>query len=229
MLVPHCGALSAFAAAIVAAWTSIHQGHLPAPRPAPFTMAGIRTRAKGAMRESSVDPRIEALRAQLGTTRFFRFIASMPVRGERLHFWQSRESDILEERDGIAFPRDPAALTTLLGPFLPAHPSLPADRLPAWVVLEELGGGAPVQAVGRITGPHARFYFRARHDSWSISISADPEVDPVDVGGTEGAYFYHEEDFGYVADEASYMPLDTARFFIVRELSRWRESRVDGG
>jgi hypothetical protein len=174
------------------------------------------------------DPSIEALCRHLGKARFFRFIATLPSGPGPLLFWQSRELDLLEQREGIVFPREPNELLVQLRPFLPPYPSLAPELLPGWIVFDEFGGSVPVQATGRTVAPQARFYFRSRHDGWSISVSADPKVDPVDVGGTEGAFFYHEEDFGYVRDEASYIPLDVARFFIVRELTRWRTSGSSG-
>jgi hypothetical protein len=99
------------------------------------------------------------------------------------------------------------------------------DALPIWIVLDELGGSAPVQGYGRVLEPPARFYFRSRHEHWSIGVSTNPELDPVDVfeSGPDG--FFHEEAFGQGPYDASYMPLDVARFFIVRELTRWRSCR----
>ena len=175
---------------------------------------------------ASTDTRIDALRRHLGETRFLRFIATLQGGRGPLLFWQSRELDILEQRDGLAFPRERSELAAALLPFLPPHPTLPAELLPDWIVLDEFGGSMPLQAIGHTTNPEARFYFRARHESWSISVSADPKVDPIDVGGSDGPHFYHEEDFGYVREEAGHMPADTARFFIVRELTRWRDSTL---
>lgn len=172
------------------------------------------------------DPRIDALRRHLGEKGFFRFIATLPAGSRRLLFWQARELDLLERAEGIVFSRDAAALTSLLSPLLPTHPALPAEALPSWIVFDELGGSMPVQATGRVIQPAARFYFWARHEHWTIGLSANPEVDPVDVGGTEDDYFFHEEEFGYGREDASYMPLDVARFLIVRELTRWRASKM---
>lgn len=176
------------------------------------------------MSAAEPDPRIEALRLHLGEKRFFRFIAMLPSAG-RLLFWQARELDLLEHERGIVLPRDGAELTLLLSPLLPSHPTLSAESLPGWIVFEEFWGAAPVQATGSVLHPAARFYFRARHEHWTIGVTKDPEVDPVDVGGTKDDCFFHKEEFGYQRDEASYMPLD-ARFFIVRELTSWRESRM---
>lgn len=121
--------------------------------------------------------------------------------------------------------RDPATLMALLSPLAPAHPVLAEDDSPGWIVFEELGGSAPVQATGHTIRPACRFYFRARHEHWSIGVSTDPEVDPADVFGPGEHSFFHEEQFGFLRDEASYMPPDVARFLIVRELIRWRGSR----
>jgi len=174
------------------------------------------------------DPRIDALRRHLGDVRFLRFVAKLRFKRERLLFWQSEALDRLEQEEGIVFPRDHAALAALLLPSLPPHPSLPREQVPEWIVFDELGGEAPVQGTGRSTEPAARFYFRARHEIWSLGISIDPDVDPVDIDGTDGRFFYHEEPFGYESEEASRMPLDVARFFIVRELVRWRHAARDG-
>ena len=40
-------------------------------------------------------------------------------------------------------------------------------------------GTSPVQAEGTING-HL-FYFRARHDEWTFSISESSRIDPVDI------------------------------------------------
>ena len=45
--------------------------------------------------------------------------------------------------------------------------------------IEYFGGAAPVQTWGTIAGK--RFYFRARHNGWSLGIALSPAVDPVDV------------------------------------------------
>ncbi len=177
------------------------------------------------MSEARQDPRIASLRKHLGETRFVRFIAALPAGPGQLLFWQSHELDLLEHAEGIVFSRDAAELTALLAPLLPDHPTLPAEALPSWIVFEEFEGSAPVQVTGHVIQPRARFYFRARHQHWTIGLSTDPGVDPIDIGGTENDSFFHEEEFGYARDEASYMPLDVARFFIVRELTRWRSSR----
>lgn len=39
---------------------------------------------------------------------------------------------------------------------------------------------APVQAEGTVAG--RPFYFRARHDEWTFSVSESAGLDPVDVG-----------------------------------------------
>ena len=54
------------------------------------------------------------------------------------------------------------------------------------LVVDGVGGNCPVQGEGWIGG--LPFFFRARHDSWSISISKTPDGDPIDVrfGKTPG-------------------------------------------
>ena len=51
------------------------------------------------------------------------------------------------------------------------------------------------------------------------------DEDPVDVGDDSDSTFYAEREHGELADEASYMSHDEARFVIVRELTRLKESR----
>jgi hypothetical protein len=59
--------------------------------------------------------------------------------------------------------------------------------------ITSIGGWCPVQAEGIIDGKP--FYFRARGEGWSFSVSANPEGDPVDVscfGPGDGDFYYDE-------------------------------------
>ena len=69
---------------------------------------------------------------------------------------------------------------------------------------------------------------RARHESWSLG--AERNATELPVGDFEDGpdTFFVSEDFGVEAFDASYMTLDAARYFIVRELSRLR-ARPDSG
>ncbi|HZT61078.1 MAG TPA: hypothetical protein VFA21_20905 [Pyrinomonadaceae bacterium] len=77
---------------------------------------------------------------------------------------------------------------------------------------------APVEAEGTIGG-HP-FYFRARHERWTFSVSEDADVDPVDIDSPEeGAAhgFFAAEKYGRSkSSAASYMPLDEAERIIER-------------
>ncbi len=63
------------------------------------------------------------------------------------------------------------------------------------------------------------FYFRARHEHWTFSLSEDPAVDPVDIDSPEvGAAhgFYAEGEYGSEPFAASWMPHEEARSIIER-------------
>jgi hypothetical protein len=79
-------------------------------------------------------------------------------------------------------------------------------------------GAAPIQAEGTVNG--FKFYFRARHDEWTFSISEHAEIDPVDIQFPETGkkYGYFAEDkYGTEFDsKASYMEYDIAKEIIQR-------------
>ncbi len=95
-------------------------------------------------------------------------------------------------------------------------------EVPTWIVIESLGGAAPLQALGTVRGG-GRWYFRARHEQWELYATRRPGADPLE---DEGA-LYHEEAYGFLPSAASYMPEDEARAFIVAQLTRWKASLVD--
>ena len=68
-----------------------------------------------------------------------------------------------------------------------------------------IGGNCPVQAEGTINGHE--FYFRARGDSWSLSVGG-PDV----VGHP---VWYYEQPYGEWPD-AGWMSVDEARAFILK-------------
>jgi hypothetical protein len=84
------------------------------------------------------------------------------------------------------------------------------------IVNAELGlngtiyGTAPVQAHGTING--FSFYFRARWDEWTFSISEHSEIDPVDIQfveqGNQYGYFAEGQYGGENEYKASYMEND---------------------
>jgi hypothetical protein len=160
------------------------------------------------------------LRSALGDDerRYRRFVAQLwsPRSDGLIMFWQCEVLDGLERDAGLVLPRNAAELAALL----PALTTLSETEVPSWLHVEELSGACPVQGVGTVGA--WRWYFRARHDCWSISASRDTERDPVDVFGNSSNTFYTEEPYGDSSEAASYMPLDEARFYIVRELRRLR-------
>jgi hypothetical protein len=79
-----------------------------------------------------------------------------------------------------------------------------------------LGGNCPVQAEGEINGKP--FYFRARGESWSLSIGGEP------VGNPEWAHF---EWFGEWPD-AGWMTEEQAEAFLRRAAARYAEGKPGG-
>ena len=86
-----------------------------------------------------------------------------------------------------------------------------------YVDIVSIGGYCPVQADGTIGGNP--FYFRARHDYWTLTI-AKPGDDPVDACLLYGqqpsqAIYHHRQDYGPEGQHtAGYMSLQEARRFI---------------
>jgi len=79
-------------------------------------------------------------------------------------------------------------------------------------------GSAPVQADGTING--FPFYFRARWDEWTFSISENPQISPIDIQfietGKEHGYFAE----GRIGKEweclASYMEVNMVKDIITK-------------
>ena len=74
------------------------------------------------------------------------------------------------------------------------------------LVFEDLGGECPVQGEGTYRGKD--FYFRARHESWSLRIDLCPEYYPL------RAAFETWGDYGEEEFDASFMPIEDAVAFI---------------
>jgi hypothetical protein len=159
-----------------------------------------------------------------GDRRYRKFVKQLasPRSDGLLHFWQSAVLDRLQAELGLVLPRRASKLRALL-PALAEPARLGAGAVPNWICIDEIGGPAPVQAYG--SAGSWRWYFRARHNSWSLGAVLGQAEDPVAVGGNSDTTFYAEEEYGDLTDEASYMDLDEARFLIVRELLRLKETR----
>jgi hypothetical protein len=91
------------------------------------------------------------------------------------------------------------------------HIPMTHDTLDGRLLIDYLGGNCPVQAEGTICGEP--FYFRARGNSWSMSIGGS------DVVGNPHWEYY--ENYGQDAFEAGWMPEAEALVFIQREALRW--------
>jgi hypothetical protein len=74
---------------------------------------------------------------------------------------------------------------------------------------------APVQAEGTVAG--RAFYFRARGEEWTFTISERPDGDPVVLGPEDavtGTAWYRSGTVPGGRFAASYLSLDEARFLI---------------
>ena len=85
------------------------------------------------------------------------------------------------------------------------------------LTVDWVGGLCPVQAEGRIDD--AEFYFRARGDSWSLSVGGDDVIGEPD--------WYHEEDYGDGPYDAGWMTEDEARGFIEKAARLYMERSAD--
>lgn len=88
-------------------------------------------------------------------------------------------------------------------------------------------GPAPVQAEGTVNG--FPFYFRARHDQWTFSISEDPEIDPVDIQmdeqGRKHGFFAEGRVGGEWEYAASYLDDNSVRRIIERCASEYLQGK----
>ncbi len=96
------------------------------------------------------------------------------------------------------------------------------------VKIEKLGGNCPVQAEGLIDGEP--FYFRARWDSWSLSIGSDFEAESRygihgrDVVGQPR--WHYDEEWGDDQFSAGWMPEGVAREMIDKGAALYREAKA---
>lgn len=74
----------------------------------------------------------------------------------------------------------------------------------------------PVQAEGVAYGK--KFYFRSRHEHWSLRIGGD---DP--VGAPE---WRHDEHYGQAPFDAGWITLEEALAFIAKALAKWKAERA---
>jgi hypothetical protein len=77
---------------------------------------------------------------------------------------------------------------------------------------------APVQAEGTIAG--RPFYFRARHDEWTLSVADRPDIDPIEIdsaAAAEGRGWFRSALVGMPREErASYLSVEEATAIIRR-------------
>ena len=91
------------------------------------------------------------------------------------------------------------------------------------LIIDTLGGLCPVQSTGMMCG--LPYYFRARHDGWSLTIAA-PGYEPVDVwvnthldGNVEGLIYHNAE----LHPNAGYMAIEVARGIIEAEYTKFSQ------
>jgi hypothetical protein len=164
------------------------------------------------------DSIIEKLRTFLGDKRFRLMVGQARERAgtKELPFWHYRSLDEFEQMESVQLPRSPDALAEFLRGAIPDPPELTEEQTPDWLHIETLDSQWPVQAEGwcyASEDPKAalwRFYFRARHEEWSLSAS--DFWDPVDVFENGEHTYYYEEPFESRTSEydAGRMPYDTA-------------------
>jgi hypothetical protein len=179
------------------------------------------------MTSSATDPETLAslLRVTLGGDRRYRkFVRQLeaPRSDGLVLFWQSAVLDELEAKRGMVLPRRAEELRALLPPLSRAC-VLEVGAVPEWLHIEELGGVSPVQGHG--TAGAWRWYFRARHESWSLGAVLGHDADPVDVLAESAGAFFAEGEYGELSEDASYMPLGEARYLIVEALAKLMLSR----
>lgn len=98
------------------------------------------------------------------------------------------------------------------GPYAEASGDMWEGRLQGWV---------PVQGYGTIDG--LPWYFRARGNSWSMSIAETPDSDPIDVRWNKASGWYYEDDYGDIIFEAGWMPYKVAWGFIKECFDKYRK------
>lgn len=92
------------------------------------------------------------------------------------------------------------------------------------LVIDRVTGRCPVQGEGTIGG--ARWYFRARHSSWTFSVALKERVDPVDVESADSG-FWLEESYGPPgAETAGHMDQEEAKALIEFAADRYRTWKI---
>ena len=89
-----------------------------------------------------------------------------------------------------------------------------------------VGGACPVQGDGMVDG--LPWYFRARGVSWSFSVAATPEGDPVDAlfdNAPEGSWSTSGSAEGEGAFAGSWMPYSEAWRHVEASIAAWRAWR----
>lgn len=155
----------------------------------------------------------------MGDTEKHRRFVGQLFRQDELLFWMQELWDAFNASSTMELPSELEAIRALFEPayrsmMQPAH-SLSASELPGWCGLESLGGQAPVQADGVCHG-HP-WYFRARGSAWSLEVAGAPGGE-VPSGELKPGDFAIEAGYGFGEFDASYMPENEARWFIVRGL-----------
>lgn len=82
--------------------------------------------------------------------------------------------------------------------------------------IDWIGGNCPVQAEGMVN--RRPWYFRARGDSWSMTVG-----NPGDQHALDSEAWRCEQEYGDGPYDAGWMPEDEARGFIVGAIMLWAQ------
>lgn len=92
-----------------------------------------------------------------------------------------------------------------------------------------IGGACPLQGDGNVDG--LPWYFRARGGSWSFSVAATPDGDPVAAGFRDappGSWYVDGDAEGDGAYAGSWMPYSEGWQHIEASIAEWRAWRASG-
>ena len=154
----------------------------------------------------------EILVKEIGEDTFRRFYFAL-LDYDRLHFWQEKLITQLQAK-GINIPKCKNKLKSDLKDSI-VYKTIAENEVPSEIIIHSLNGDAPVQGEGSFH--NFKWYFRARFGHWELSLSIDPKITPSEIQHNVNGY-YKEGVYKDGKYDASYMPLDEARSFIVENL-----------
>jgi hypothetical protein len=84
------------------------------------------------------------------------------------------------------------------------------------IVIRQLGGNCPVQSEGTIDG--AEYYFRARHESWTLCIGGEDVI-------LAPEWFYEEPNGALGSVDAGWMSEQEAETFLRQAAQRYHDQK----